>query len=58
MRDVAALAEAPAHLSGSGSALFVLCHDELHADALAQAIRDRLGHPAVAARTWSAESRT
>ncbi len=53
MLDVGDLAEAPAHLSGSGSALFVVCHDELHAEALAQAARNRLGYPAAAVRTWS-----
>ncbi len=49
--EVADLAEAPAHLSGSGSALFVVCNDELHAESLAQAVRDRLAFAAVPVRS-------
>lgn len=56
MFEVAELAEAPAHLSGSGSTIFLVCHDEMHAEALAQAVRDRLGHAASAVRTWAGDS--
>lgn len=49
LQQVSALAERPASLSGSGSSLFVLCDDELHATHLASAIVDRLGLAAVAA---------
>ena len=41
------IADRPAHVSGSGSTLFVLCDDPLHARALAVAAEDRLGAPAV-----------
>ena len=41
------IAERPAHVSGSGSTLFVLCDDPLHAQALATAAEDRLGTPTV-----------
>ena len=44
------LAERPAHLSGSGSTVFVLCDDPLHAEHLAAAFERRHGCPAVAAR--------
>lgn len=46
---VAAVAESPVHLSGSGSTLFVLASGPLEADLLAQAIEERTGLPAVAA---------
>ncbi len=49
LKDVSALAERPAALSGSGASLFVLCDDELHATHLAAAIVERLDLPAVAA---------
>lgn len=48
MREVAAIAERPALLTGSGSTLFVLCDDTMHAEALSAAIEDRLGLAAVA----------
>lgn len=44
------LAERPAHVSGSGSSLFVLCDDPLYADALAKAVESQLKLPAVAVR--------
>ncbi len=44
------LAERPAHVAGSGSSLFVLCDDELHAEHLATGVRQRLDLPAVAVR--------
>lgn len=48
---VSALAERPAHVTGSGSTVFVLCDDALHAEALAAAIEQRLELPAVPVRT-------
>jgi len=51
LEDLAALAERPVHVSGSGSTLFVLCDDPLHAEALAAAATDRLKLPSVAVRT-------
>ncbi|MFK7961567.1 MAG: 4-(cytidine 5'-diphospho)-2-C-methyl-D-erythritol kinase [Phycisphaerales bacterium] len=55
LMDVAAtfagLAERPAHLSGSGSTLFVVCDDPMHAEYLARATVEQLGLPAVAAIT-------
>lgn len=45
--DLSEIAERPAHVSGSGSTLFVLCDDHLHARSLATAIEERLGAPAV-----------
>jgi len=48
---LAALAERPAHVSGSGSSLFVVCDDELHAAALADAAGKRLDVAALAVRT-------
>ncbi|MDZ4754956.1 MAG: 4-(cytidine 5'-diphospho)-2-C-methyl-D-erythritol kinase [Phycisphaerae bacterium] len=51
LEELSALAERPAHVSGSGSTLFVLCDDQLHATALAEACTTRLNLPAVAVRT-------
>jgi 4-diphosphocytidyl-2-C-methyl-D-erythritol kinase len=45
------LAECPAQVAGSGSCLFVLCDDELHAGHLAEAVMKQLGLPAVAVRS-------
>ena len=45
--ELSEIAQRPAHVSGSGSTLFVLCDDPLHAKALAVAAEDRLGSPAV-----------
>lgn len=45
--ELSEIAERPAHVSGSGSTLFVLCDDPFHAKALAVAAEDRLGSPAV-----------
>jgi 4-diphosphocytidyl-2-C-methyl-D-erythritol kinase len=46
--EVVTLAERPAHVSGSGSTLFVLCDDHMHATALAAAITEQLDVPALA----------
>jgi 4-diphosphocytidyl-2-C-methyl-D-erythritol kinase len=48
---VAALADLPIHVSGSGSTLFVVCDSSIHAEALAEAIRAQLGRAAVATAT-------
>lgn len=48
--ELANLAERPVHVSGSGSTLFVVCDDPMHAAALADASTTKLGLPAVAAR--------
>lgn len=49
LANLAKLAQRPAHVSGSGSSLFVLCDDAVHAEALAAAVEKDLGLPAVAA---------
>jgi 4-diphosphocytidyl-2-C-methyl-D-erythritol kinase len=49
LEELAELAQRPAHLSGSGSTIFVVCDDPMHAAALAAAIEQRLDLPAVAA---------
>jgi 4-diphosphocytidyl-2C-methyl-D-erythritol kinase len=53
LRDFAALAERPAHVTGSGSSLFVVADSQMHAGALAAAAEARLGLPAVAVQTYS-----
>lgn len=46
--ELAELAERPAHVSGSGSTLFVVCDDPMHAAALADTVERRLDLPALA----------
>jgi 4-diphosphocytidyl-2-C-methyl-D-erythritol kinase len=46
--SIAAIAEAPAHMTGSGSTLFLRSSDPIHAEHLAAAITERLGLPAKA----------
>lgn len=41
------LAERKVHISGSGSSLFVICDEMMHAEALARACNDQLGIPAL-----------
>jgi len=48
---VSAAAERRAHISGSGSTIFVVCDDALHAEHLARTIETDHGLPAVAAET-------
>lgn len=48
--QISELAERPAHVSGSGSSLFVICDDPLHAESLAGAVEKRLDLPAVAVK--------
>ncbi len=50
VRAIAEIAEREVHVSGSGSTLFTVCDDPMHAQALADAIERRTGLPAVAAR--------
>jgi len=50
LRDVGDLAERPAHITGSGSTVFVVCDDSLHANALARMIESRWSMPAIAVR--------
>lgn len=48
--EIAQLAQSPAHVSGSGSTLFVVCDNDIHAETLAQAAQESLRIPAIAAR--------
>lgn len=48
MKNVADLAERAVHITGSGSSMFVICDDSLHAGALAETIERQLNLPAVA----------
>lgn len=50
-REVSTIAERRAHVTGSGSTLFVVCDDPLHSEALARAITERLDVPACAVRS-------
>jgi len=52
VEQVAAVAERPVHVTGSGSGLFVICDDPLHAEALAEAIEQRVNLPAIAAAVY------
>jgi 4-diphosphocytidyl-2-C-methyl-D-erythritol kinase len=47
----AQLADRPAHVSGSGSSLFVICDHQAHAIALASAVEQKLNLPAVSVQT-------
>ena len=51
IQAVSDLAERPAHVTGSGAGLFVLCDEAIHAEALAAAIVAQLGLPAIAVRS-------
>ena len=48
MAEIARLVECPVHLTGSGSCLFVLAEDPLHAEAMAASIERDLELPAAA----------
>jgi 4-diphosphocytidyl-2-C-methyl-D-erythritol kinase len=50
------IAERPAHVSGSGSCLFVVCDDPLHAEFLAEAVEKACDFPALAVRTTPSRS--
>lgn len=56
LQRVGELAERPAHITGSGSTLFVVCDDSMHAEALAGAIEERLDLPALAVGLHDAEA--
>ena len=56
LEALAQVAEAPVHLSGSGSSLFVICDDAMHAEHLAAALTDRTNLPALAVRTYDVAS--
>lgn len=53
LAELSKLADRPAHVTGSGSSIFVLCDDEMHALALADAVEHKLHMPAVATRTFA-----
>ncbi len=53
LAKISSLAERPAHVSGSGSSVFVLCDDPTHAEHLAQSIQLEHDLPAVAVKTVS-----
>ncbi len=48
--QISELADRPAHVSGSGSSMFVICDDPLHAESLASALEKKLELPAVAVK--------
>ncbi len=48
--QICELAERHAHVSGSGSSMFVICDDPLHAESLAGAVEKKLELPAVAVK--------
>ena len=50
LQQLGDIAQRPAHVAGSGSSLFVLCDDPLHAEQLAETAERRLGLPALAVR--------
>lgn len=51
LREFSRLAERRAHITGSGSSIFVVCDDAMHALALADAVERKLGLPAIAVQT-------
>ena len=51
LRSLSELAERPAHVTGSGSGIYVICDESFHAEALAVAVEERLGLPAIHVRT-------
>ncbi|MCZ6835982.1 MAG: 4-(cytidine 5'-diphospho)-2-C-methyl-D-erythritol kinase [Planctomycetota bacterium] len=53
VEKLSALAERPAHVSGSGSSLFVICDDAMHAQALAKATTDKVDIQAIAVTSHS-----
>lgn len=50
IEEIEKLAQLPVHVCGSGSSLFTLCTDSMHANALADASTTRLHIPAIAVR--------
>ena len=51
MEEIASLVDLPVHVCGSGSSLFVVCSDPMHASAVAECVIARLKVPAVAVTT-------
>jgi len=51
MEEIGLISELPVHVCGSGSSLFVVCSNEMHAQALASHCATKLALPAVAVRT-------
>ena len=51
LRELAEIADRKAHLTGSGSTMFIICDDAMHAEALAAAIEERTGLAAAAVST-------
>jgi 4-diphosphocytidyl-2-C-methyl-D-erythritol kinase len=51
MEEIASLVALPVHVCGSGSSLFSICSDPLHAAAVADLVTERLRIPAVAVAT-------
>jgi 4-diphosphocytidyl-2-C-methyl-D-erythritol kinase len=49
--ELSGLAERTAHVTGSGSSLFVICDNGMHAAALAEAVERQMEMPAVAVQT-------
>jgi 4-diphosphocytidyl-2-C-methyl-D-erythritol kinase len=52
---VTPIAQGRVHVTGSGSSLFVLCNDPLHAQQVAEAIESQTGLPAIAVRSFAAD---
>ena len=44
---IAALVDAPVHVSGSGSTLFVICRNSMESEAMTEAIQSKIGLTAV-----------
>ncbi|UCD74251.1 MAG: 4-(cytidine 5'-diphospho)-2-C-methyl-D-erythritol kinase [Phycisphaerales bacterium] len=55
LQRVSELAERPVCVSGSGSSIFIVCDEPLHAEALAAAIESKLDLPAVAVKAVGAK---
>lgn len=51
MERVVKVCESDVHLSGSGSSMFVICDNAMHAEALAPAIQEKTGLVAIATQT-------
>jgi 4-diphosphocytidyl-2-C-methyl-D-erythritol kinase len=53
---LSSMAQRPAHVTGSGACLFIVCDDPLHAQYLAEAIERELDVPAVAVQATASHS--
>lgn len=56
MEEIGMVTELPVHVCGSGSSLFVICSDAMHAQALAAHCASKLALPAVAVRTCATQA--